>query len=85
MSAKFNPFAGPNRYIHMKQMLIWTYSLTQMNHSTSTTDAAHVTYSTPATAINSNPELQTFSSAVSQSLHLQHMDTLQATDKMSCN
>jgi hypothetical protein len=84
MSAQLNPFAGPNRYIHMKQMLIWTYSLTQMNHSTSTTDAAHVTYSTPA-AINSNPELQTFSSAVSQSLHLQHMDTLQATDKMSCN
>ena len=65
-------------------MLIWTYSLTQMNHSTSTTDAAHVTYSAAA-PVNSNPELETFSSAVSQSLHLQHMDTLQATDKMSCN
>jgi hypothetical protein len=29
--------------------------------------------------------LQSFSSAVSQSLHLQHMDTLQTSHKMNCN
>jgi hypothetical protein len=68
----------------MKKLFNWPYSLTQMHHSTSTTDATHLSYATPAT-INSNPELQTFSSAVSQSLHLQHMDTLQPSHKMNCN
>jgi len=55
-----------------------------MNHPTSTTDAAQLSYETP-TASSSNPELQSFSSAVSQSLHLQHMDTLPSSHKMNCN
>lgn len=68
----------------MKQLFNWTYSLTQMHHPSNTTDAAQLSYATPA-ASSSNPELQSFSSAVSQSLHLQHMDTLQTSHKMNCN
>ena len=60
----------------METLFNWTYSLTQMHHSNaSSTDATHLSYPTPpATTINSNPELQNFSSAVSQSLHLHAMD-----------
>jgi hypothetical protein len=71
----------------MKQLFNWTYSLTQMHHPSSTTDvaaAAQLSYATPS-ASSSNPELQSFSSAVSQSLHLQHMDTLPQSHKMNCN
>ena len=59
------------------------YSLTQMNQPSSTTDAAQLSYETPS-ASSSNPELQSFSSAVSQSLHLQHMDTLPSSHKLVC-
>ena len=55
-----------------------------MNHPTSTSDAAQLSYDTPS-ASSSNPELQSFSSAVSQSLHLQHMDSLPSNHKMNCN
>jgi len=58
-----------------------------MHHAnaSTTTDAAQLTYATPPVQSSSNPELQSFSSAVSQSLHLQHMDTLQTSHKMNCN
>ena len=55
-----------------------------MHQPESTTGAAQLSYSTPP-ASTSNPELQSFSSAVSQSLHLQHMDTIQTSHKMNCN
>ena len=56
---------------------------TQLSHSpNSSSGDANVTYATPAPI---DPDLHTFSSAVSQSLHLQHMDSLQANHKMNCD
>ena len=53
-----------------------------MNHPSSPSDETQLSFEAPSSS-SSNPELKSFSSAVSQSLHLQHMDTLPSIHKMN--
>ena len=53
-----------------------------MNHPSSPSDETQLSFEAPSSS-SSNPELKSFSSAVSQSLHLQQMDTLTPVHKMN--